>query len=955
MREILTTLLVIHLFINIVLCQSEKPIELRSIPLLNRFESSEYKGGIQNWSFDQDSSGILYVANNEGMLEFDGNRWTKYAVPFCTKVRAVLVDKNNRIFVGGQGQIGYYYMTEKGLVFKSLLKLLPEEFQNVSEVWKIIEFNELIYFVTESQMFVYDNIDLKVVNIPGYMRLAFKLGSRFVIQIYGVGMFEMIGNEFIHIEGTKDIPDVVSLVQNDKGEYFYFCRSGEIFEGDPAKSVKQVSMNTNLGSINEAILLSDGVIAVGTQNDGLFLLNSDLNMLQHLSKNEGLSDRTVKSLYEDDCHNLWVALNNGIDYLELSLPLSLINDEVGLEGTGYAACVFNNEAYFGTSNGLFVQQHSKKEFANSYYKLVKGSEGQVYNFSIIDNDLILNHNRGAFQIIDKKLIQFHDIGSWKFVETKHPDVILGGDYQGLSLFKKKYNRWSKIRSIPNFTESSRIFEYENDTTLWMSHGSKGAFRLIVDDEMNIMTDIKHYGEADGFPSNLMISVYSLNGNLIFTSENGIFNFNNASNYFNPNEFFNKWLGTDHVSAIISNGTNTIYYIQDNKFGMISQENFGTYKNETSLFKHINNFINDDLPNISIINDNNVLIGAKEGFIVYNPNKNYFINEDFNVILKTVEIRTTSDSIVKYNPYYIGNKKFQKNQSLSFSYAAPYFDGYHNIKYSYRLLPLENRWSKWSQVGDKEYTFLPSGEYTFEVRAINIYGVESTVKSFSFVVVKPWYFSNFAITGYVFLLLILIAAILTFQKRKYVEENIQISRSSEKALQIKSDEINKISTDSKKEIDRLTHEKLKSEIDLKNDQLTTITLHHMNTNEFIQDVRKKIEGFIDQDGSKQDLRRIIRKIDDNLSDNDSWEQFAYHFDQVHGDYLKKLSKANVRLSPREIKLAAFLRMNMSSKEISSLMNITVRGVELARHRLRKKLKLGRDQNLVEYLIDLDSMD
>ncbi|PLX12694.1 MAG: hypothetical protein C0598_05555, partial [Marinilabiliales bacterium] len=127
------------------------------------------------------------------------------------------------------------------------------------------------------------------------------------------------------------------------------------------------------------------------------------------------------------------------------------------------------------------------------------------------------------------------------------------------------------------------------------------------------------------------------------------------------------------------------------------------------------------------------------------------------------------------------------------------------------------------------------------------------------------------------------------------------------------------------------------------------------NEFIQDIIKKIDLFINQDGSKQDLRRIIKKIDDNLSDKDSWEKFAYHFDQVHGDYLKKLSKANVRLSPREIKLAAFLRMNMSSKEISSLLNITVRGVELARHRLRKKLKLDRDQNLVEYLIELDLKD
>ena len=97
--------------------------------------------------------------------------------------------------------------------------------------------------------------------------------------------------------------------------------------------------------------------------------------------------------------------------------------------------------------------------------------------------------------------------------------------------------------------------------------------------------------------------------------------------------------------------------------------------------------------------------------------------------------------------------------------------------------------------------------------------------------------------------------------------------------------------------------------------------------------------------------IIKIIDKELSNNDSWDKFEYHFDQVHSNYLKKLLDNDIKLSPREIKLAAFLRMNMSSKEISAMLNITLRGVELARYRLRKKLKLERDQNLVEYLIEL----
>ena len=148
------------------------------------------------------------------------------------------------------------------------------------------------------------------------------------------------------------------------------------------------------------------------------------------------------------------------------------------------------------------------------------------------------------------------------------------------------------------------------------------------------------------------------------------------------------------------------------------------------------------------------------------------------------------------------------------------------------------------------------------------------------------------------------------------------------------------------------EKLQTELNLKNDQLTSTTMQLIKNKEFIQGIQAKIITSIDKGGSVQELKRIISSIDKELSDEDYWAKFAYHFDQVHGNYLEKLSSMDIKLSPREIKLAAFLRMNMSSKEIAKLLNITTRGVELARYRLRKKLKLEREQNLVEYLIELD---
>ena len=922
---------------------------LRSIPILNRIESSDYNGGIQCWSFDQDSSGIIYVANNEGLLEFDGNTWTKYSIPSCTKLRAVKVDANNRIYVGGQGQIGYFEMTKHGLKFTSLLNLLPKNYKTIAETWKILEFNEKIYFITESQMLEYTGKSINILRLPGYMMMAFVVNSKLYAQFYNSGLFEYSENKFKPLKGCSNLPQVIEIIPQVNSNIF-FCLNGDVFIHTKAGVTKK-NLDVELNEVNVVTKLNNGDLAVGTQNHGLIILNSDLSLKQHYTKNEGLSDRTIKALFEDDFNNLWVALNNGIDYLYLSLPFTLINDEVGLEGTGYAACKFNDELFLGTNNGLFRQFHSEGNY-NKRFELVKGSRGQVYNFSQIYNQLILNHASGAFQIIGDSLRRIHNLGSWKFMETKLSNVAIGGDYQGIAFFKYDGKTFKNIGRLPELEESSRVMEYESDSVLWMSHGSKGAYKISFDDNLNLKNNIKLYGKNNGFPSNILIDVYSLNGKLVFGAEQGIYDYDRESDSFKPNTFFNKWLGVSRISEMASDGQ-SIYYIQNGKFGRLKQEEFGSYNVETNLFNHINTFLNDDLANITIIDKSNVLIGAKEGFIKYNPQREFNIVKNFEVLLRSVEIQDSASNFISYNPSFISNMPVALNRAIKFYYSSPYFDGFKDLKYSYKLEPLDENWSDWSPQGEKEYPYMPYGNYTFKVKALNVYGLESFVTTFSFEVLKPWYVKEWALGSYLVIGLILIFSIPLLQQKKFSKEKDIINESKFQELEMKDKEINQISEESRREINRIANEKLRSEINHKNDQLTTITMQFMTKNEFMQSVRDKIYNILNSNSDKSELRKIIKTIDNNLSDKNAWDQFAYHFDQVHGDYLKNLASNNIRLSPREIKLAAFLRMNMSSKEISRLLNITVRSVELARHRLRKKLNLNRDQNLVEYLIELDN--
>jgi DNA-binding CsgD family transcriptional regulator len=945
-------LLIIFLFVqlNQGYGQKNSSIELRSIPLKKHFNSNNYKGGIQNWSIDQDSSGFVYVANNEGLLEFDGSNWEIFEVPNCRRVRAVKVDEANRIFVGGQGQIGFFEMKDGGFGFNSLLGLLPPDQQVIAETWSIIAHNGKMYFLTESRFLVYDGNAFVALPVPGYIQQVFKSNGKIFAQVYGAGLFTLIDDRFDYIEGSDKIPEIVVGLPHSTG-HFFISRSGDFYSFDES-NFHQIEIPVDLGTITTAIKLSNGNLVIGTQNSGLYIFDNSLILKQHLTKNEGLSDRTIKALYEDGFNNLWLALHNGIDYLELSLPFSLINDDVGLEGTGYAACLHNNQIFLGTNNGLFKQKAPLNETNGAPYKLVQGSQGQVYNFSIVGDELFLHHDRGAFIIGEDELKQIHDIGSWKFLPTRVPDLLLGGDYQGISYFRKRNNTWSKVGVVPDLNESSRILEYENDSILWMTHNLKGAFLLRFDKDMNLLEQPKIFGKKDGLPSNSLVGVYPINNDLVFTTENGIYNFDYEKEHFVPNVFFEKWLGEQHVSEIESDGSNSIYYIQKNEIGIIEEEKYGIYRKKTGLFKHINSLISDDLPNISVLDNANVLIGAKEGFIVYNPLQGFAINENFKVILRSVDIKNDDDSTTRILPGRNVKTEIAANQSMQFNFTSPYFDGFEELNYSYRLVPLQENWSEWSPQGKMKYPYLPPGNYAFEVKAKNVYEQQSKISAFSFRVMKPWYLSEGAIFFYIFFGLASVAMMLLWQKYKHSVESSRYVKQSEEAIKTKDLEIDHISKQSKSEIDRLMSEKLKTELNLKNDQLTTITMHLMNTSDFLQSVRDKILTITQAGNNKTELTHLIKKIDDQISDHNSWDEFAYHFDQVHSGYLKKLSENNVKLSPREIKLASFLRMNMSTKEISKLLNISDRGVELARYRLRKKLNLSRDQNLVEYLIDLD---
>jgi FixJ family two-component response regulator len=105
---------------------------------------------------------------------------------------------------------------------------------------------------------------------------------------------------------------------------------------------------------------------------------------------------------------------------------------------------------------------------------------------------------------------------------------------------------------------------------------------------------------------------------------------------------------------------------------------------------------------------------------------------------------------------------------------------------------------------------------------------------------------------------------------------------------------------------------------------------------------------------EELKKLIRILNQESKIDKEWDQFAEYFDNTHSDFLKAIKEIHPNLNAHELKLCAYLRMNLSSKEMAQLMNISVRGVEISRYRLRKKLQVPTEINLNTYFTDFSSL-
>lgn len=940
------------------------------IPPMWNFSNKTYKAGTQNWDADQDSRGVMYWANNDGLLRYDGTNWICLPVANHTIVRSVAIDSTDKIYVGAQSELGYFLPGQNGChTYHSLVNLLPEDQRAFEDVWDIVIDKQDVFFRTNHVVFQYSGGKMIIHKPMGSLLSMFVTREGLCIQtvdfdllVFKNGSFE----PFLKVDGLQSAitgalawdGDTVILSTLKQG--LFYLANGSIgrwatLYDDLIKERRVYSSTT----------LPNGNLALGTSLDGLIVIDRQRRVIRHLNKKSGLQNNNILHTFCDRAGNVWLGLDNGIDCVVLDSRYTSIFPDGEMQATGYSASVFENRLYLGVSNGAYVapwQSYYDPELG-PVFKKVNGTDGQVWSLNPAGGELVMGHHEGSFILsANNSRLLSSEPGAWTFV-TMSDEYMLGGTYTGLVLYRKEKGQWVFDRKLDGLKESCRIMVKDEDQSIWISHPYRGVYNVRWNAENKDKIDIRFFNQENGLPTNLNNYVFQIAGKAVFATEKGVFHFDRSKDTFVPDDDFNRLLDKQHRVRYLREDTKgNVWYVTDHEAGMLIVNDFGLKKEvRKKVIPELAGKLVGGFEFLLPIDGHNMIIGTEQGFIHYALDEEDQSDTLLQIILSNITASGTSDSTL-FGGFHSGSNSPSPDKAptlqagmnnLSFSFSATEYKTPALVEYRIQLQGLDTEWSPWSAETRKNYTNLGPGKYTFHVQARIKDGHQSQIVSYSFRIRPPWYTSTPALTIYGLGFIGIFLGFIVRQRQKFETEKAQMTETHQQkeAAHLRAVE------QSKAALMDIQNEKLEAEITYKNQELALTTMHLVQKAEILLTVQEGLNQILGKSPDqtvKKEVQQLVNLLNFDVKLDEDWEHFALHFDQVHVNFLQHLRERFPQLSANDYKLCAYLRMNLSTKEIAPLLNISVRGVEGSRYRLRRKLNLPNDANLTEFILQLPSL-
>lgn len=939
--------------------QSEQPTvhrtEIKGTPRIIHYTKDDFQGDPQIWSMAQDRHGVMYFGNNDGVLVFDGARWQKITLPNNSSVRSACYSKGGKLYVGGFNDFGTIEKDNFGnYSFQSLLELLPPTERNLENIWAIHEVQDHIVFRSLGKLVALK--DEKAFTIPahGYYHSTVVNDQLLLADPGGLMALNLNTSELEQLTTSEAYAGHVItaiLPGATSDELLIFTRPGLIytyqFSTRSFQFLKNCFAEDASNHILSAIKSTGGNIYLGTLSTQIKVLNEKGEDIPVSADFTNLQDNTVLNLFESAEGNIWALLNNGIDCINISSPVSVLFENASV----YDVLIRGGKIYAATNQGVYVSERivQNPHFSSLTFEKIPGLEGQAWKLDVVGENILCSHDKGVYIISDTKNIQKLEgsQGTWKILDIAgYENTYFLCTYTGITLLTYEDGAYKILGAVKGLTESTRdIIQGDNPGEFWVCHGYKGVFRIRLTRDLKQTVAIEHFQE-NGLPSPFSINVFRYKGEIVFTTNEGIYTYHENENQFKPHPTLNSRFGTErNVRKLLVQGSQ-VWFIHDDEAGYFFEDDPTLHK---ELFLELKGTFNRSMECILPINERNVLLGTTNGLYAYDLSFQQVDQMGQTLITQvayTLNGTSTQIDLLAESP-----KVPHDATNIRFEFAAPKLKDQTKVQYSYRLDGQEQHWSVWTPRVHREFTTLRPGNYTFQVKARSMIGESTNVGSFSLVVLPVWYQTKWAFVAYALLLVGGGFASRKLIKRKIFKEK-EKTRSEEKEKQsLLEMELQQMRLEREKERIERDKQQLEEDVIFKSKELANYTMLLVRKRELLTALRddlKELKEVAKNEKSRNLLRQLIRKIGVNLNDEEHIQVFEANFERVHHEFFKELKTHFPDLTAKELRLCALVKMNLSNKDIAPILNISVRGVETARYRLRKRLSLDHEENMVEFL-------
>ncbi len=915
--------------------------------IFRNFPSLQYKGGTQNWDIKQLPDGRMAIGNNMGLLIYDGAQWMLFPIQNYSTVRALYYDHaQGRLYAGASGEFGYYQVDPLTNQFNyySLSDKLPAKKHDFGEIWKVLSWRGSIVFQSKSHLFIYKDGKIQTYQAHDRIETVANINNRLVLASRH-GLEEYVGGRSKMLANASFSGDVVVRSILPYGHKILLAtQQNGVLVYDGKRILPDASDIASVLRGNQIFCaeLSGDKLAIGTVRAGLIIRNLKEGSTLYLNSSKGLINNTVLSASFDKTGNVWMGLDNGLSCAMPNVPFRNIISERFSIGTGATSIMEGDKLYLGTNQGLFmVSLPFAQHLEYRQPQLLDGISGQIWKLQSIDGTVYCCCDRGLYVISGGKALKIEGpIGTWALCELNtHPGYLIATDYLGIVILKKEGNTCKMVRRIKVPIELSGNIYEDSDGTLWMSHWQKGIYHLALSKDMKSVRVMQLFNSKNGLYVDQNNTLCRVAGKIYVSTVDGFYRYDRRTQRLVRDEKMSKVFNTFGETLALTE---------------TPQHDLWAQKVDYLAIAHVtkNGYVVDSMSYRGVVKSQQLGMGKiyplSNGMTVVNGNDGFYLvrdhfkgkGDDYPLFVSRILATTQGDSVVFCHSVRGDSASHVKLahslNSIKIEFVQPEYLAEDAVTYSCYLEKYDSRWSQ-STSNYKEYTQLGKGTYVFHVRAYNRISGKTQEAKIKITILPAWYETVWAYLVYLLLLCLAFYGLVRYLKYR-ADRELMIERTKRKA-----------------EKTQMQNERLQNELKHKSSELASSTMSSIHQNDILQKLDEEM-SLLSESVRREDKKSVVTsKINDirsslqsYLNDDEGWDKFEENFNVVYDDFMKKLTERYSNLKVSDRKLCAYLRMGLSSKEMASLLNMSVRSIETARYRLRKKLNLESGENLTDFI-------